>query len=163
MLVPESLCLYVNLPFSDALRAGEDNCLWLLCDISIWLTNGLPAHTSVRTKLFWLVWYRLKFETPTVGGEITQYHFFTSASVSPRRLFSPEGELIWEQISLDTSGWAPVEIIGAKSCLPSPPPSSSSSTSLLPLCRADRWQPPILSSRQQAVCCSSYPPQRPAS
>ncbi len=46
----EPLCLYVNLPFSDALRAGEDNCLWLLCDISIWLTNGLPTHTHMHAR-----------------------------------------------------------------------------------------------------------------
>lgn len=41
----QSLCLYVNLPFADDLRAGEDNCLWLLCDISIWLTNCVPPQT----------------------------------------------------------------------------------------------------------------------
>lgn len=44
----QSLCLYVNLPFADDLRAGEDNCLWLLCDISIWLTNCVPPQTLHR-------------------------------------------------------------------------------------------------------------------
>lgn len=44
------------MPFADDPGAGEDDYKWLFCDISIWLTNTLPALTHTSIKLFgpWL-------------------------------------------------------------------------------------------------------------
>lgn len=54
--VAEPLCRYGDLPFPDALRAGEDNCLWLLCDISIWpdewfASTHTHTHSLTHTRL----------------------------------------------------------------------------------------------------------------
>lgn len=41
------------MPFADDLGAGEDDCLWLFCGISIWLTNTQPALTHTSIKAVW--------------------------------------------------------------------------------------------------------------
>lgn len=46
--ISPSVYFYVNLTYSCAMEAWEDNCLWLLSDISIRWANGLHTQTSLR-------------------------------------------------------------------------------------------------------------------
>lgn len=85
------LCLYVNVAFSGALRAGEDNCLWLFCDISIWLlppTLTRASRSMIRDSLrFWDCAVKLRSHPFTfmIGG----------LPVCGEVLFHSRSTLIW--------------------------------------------------------------------